>query len=131
MPVQIRDGGEWKTVSHIYVRDQGNWKLVSDAWVRHGGEWKSFITIPVPQNLRGNVWLSAGGYTITFYWDAVSVATSYEYWFENRRVISTTRISATVFRRLRPRTWYTFRVRTVTSAGRGEYATIRINTGTR
>ena len=42
MKMNIRDGGQWKTVNKLHVRDGGQWKEVKRAWVRDGGQWKQF-----------------------------------------------------------------------------------------
>ena len=50
MPILVRDGGQWRTVTDPQVRDGGAWKQVQSAHVRDAGSWKQVYnrTSPTP-----------------------------------------------------------------------------------
>lgn len=48
MPILVRDGGQWRTVTDPQVRDGGAWKQVQSAHVRDAGSWKQVYTRTAP-----------------------------------------------------------------------------------
>ena len=44
MPIFVRDGGQWRTVTDPQVYNGGQWRQVQNAHVRDGGVWKQVYT---------------------------------------------------------------------------------------
>jgi len=77
MPLQVKDGGNWRNITQVHVKDGGIWRNIKEAWIKEAGTWRKifnsvspgqFVFIPITDSLGNNtntIYFSNDGITWT------------------------------------------------------------------